>query len=49
VLPANGKEVWVLEPRRLAARLAARRVAAELSEKVGGYVGYQVRFGDVLA
>jgi ATP-dependent helicase HrpB len=40
-------EVLVLEPRRLAVRLAARRVASERGEKVGGTVGYQVRFEDV--
>jgi ATP-dependent helicase HrpB len=39
-------EVIVLEPRRLAARLAARRVASERSERVGESVGYQVRFED---
>ena len=43
----GGREVWVLEPRRLAARLAARRVAEELGEPVGERVGYQVRFDDV--
>lgn len=37
-------ECWVLEPRRIAARLAARRVAAELEEAPGGRVGYAVRF-----
>ena len=37
-------DVVVLEPRRIAARLSARRVAAELGEQVGGIVGYQVRF-----
>jgi ATP-dependent helicase HrpB len=41
------REVWVLEPRRLAARLAARRVAEERRERVGESVGYQVRFEDV--
>lgn len=40
-------EVWVLEPRRLAARLAARRVAAERNESLGETVGYQVRFEQV--
>ena len=35
---------WVLEPRRLAARLAAARVAAELEEPLGQTVGYAVRF-----
>jgi len=37
-------EVVVLEPRRIAARMAARRVAAERGEPLGGTVGYQVRF-----
>lgn len=37
-------ECWILEPRRLAARLAATRVAAELGEAVGGTAGYAVRF-----
>ncbi len=40
-------EVVVLEPRRIAARLAARRVAAERGEAVGEIVGFQVRFEDV--
>ena len=37
-------EVVVLEPRRIAARLAAQRVAWEAGEVVGETVGYQVRF-----
>ena len=37
-------EVVVLEPRRIAARLAARRVAWEMDEEAGETVGYQVRF-----
>lgn len=40
----GGREVWVLEPRRLAAHLSARRVAEERNEKIGETVGYQVRF-----
>lgn len=44
---AAGREVWVLEPRRLAARMAARRVAAERNERVGETIGYQVRFDEV--
>jgi ATP-dependent helicase HrpB len=35
--------VLVLEPRRLAARAAARRMAATLGEEVGATVGYRVR------
>ncbi|MFM2152147.1 MAG: hypothetical protein RL199_582 [Pseudomonadota bacterium] len=40
-------EILVLEPRRLATRLSARRVASELGEPVGRTVGYQVRFEEV--
>ena len=40
-------ELWVLEPRRLAARLAAARVSEELGEPVGRRVGYQIRFDEV--
>jgi len=38
----DGK-ILVLEPRRLAARAAARRMAGELGEKPGETVGYRVR------
>lgn len=41
---ARDGEILVLQPRRIATRMAARRVAAELGEDVGGTVGYQVRF-----
>ncbi|MGF1529891.1 MAG: ATP-dependent helicase C-terminal domain-containing protein [Puniceicoccaceae bacterium] len=37
-------EVVVLQPRRLAARMLAARVADELGVEVGGLVGYEVRF-----
>jgi ATP-dependent helicase HrpB len=40
-------EVIALEPRRLVARMAARRVAEERGEKLGATVGYQVRFEEV--
>src|SRR5689334_4750818 len=40
-------EILVLEPRRLAAKLAARRVAYELDEPVGRTVGYHFRFEKV--
>jgi ATP-dependent helicase HrpB len=41
---AAGKKLIVLEPRRLAARAAAARMAATLNEAVGASVGYRVRF-----
>ncbi|WIG96684.1 ATP-dependent helicase HrpB [Myxococcus sp. SDU36] len=43
----QGKEIIVLQPRRLPTRLAAQRVSEELGERVGESVGYQVRFEDV--
>ena len=47
LLPVTRGQIVILEPRRLAARLAARRVAQELHSRVGELVGYQVRFEDV--
>jgi len=41
---ARSGEIVVLQPRRIAARMLARRVAAERRCKTGGEVGYQVRF-----
>ena len=38
-----GRSIVVLEPRRLATRAAARRMAALLGEDVGDTVGYQTR------
>lgn len=38
-----GGRVVMLEPRRLAARAAARRMADLLADEVGGLVGYQTR------
>lgn len=35
--------IWMLEPRRLAAKAAAQRLAAELGEPLGQRVGYSVR------
>ncbi|HEY2329359.1 MAG TPA: ATP-dependent helicase HrpB [Verrucomicrobiae bacterium] len=37
-------QVVILQPRRLAARLLAARVAQELNVKLGEEVGYQIRF-----
>jgi ATP-dependent helicase HrpB len=44
---AGDKEIVILQPRRLATRLAAARVAEERGQKLGDAVGYQVRFDDV--
>ncbi|MBL9105049.1 MAG: DEAD/DEAH box helicase [Myxococcales bacterium] len=43
-LAGEGRDVLVLQPRRLAARMSAQRVAETLGERVGGRVGYHVRF-----
>jgi ATP-dependent helicase HrpB len=43
----GGREIVVLEPRRLATRLAASRVAEERDERLGETIGYTVRFEDV--
>ena len=40
-------QVVVLQPRRLATRLLAKRVASELGVKLGDEVGYQIRFENV--
>ncbi|MEU6485222.1 ATP-dependent helicase HrpB [Streptomyces sp. NPDC046887] len=42
-LAADGARVLVAEPRRLAVRAAARRMAWLLGERVGGRVGFTVR------
>jgi len=39
----TGQTIVMLEPRRLAARAAAERMAAELGERVGETVGYRIR------
>jgi ATP-dependent helicase HrpB len=40
----SGRSILILEPRRLATRMAARRMAVILDEPVGQTVGYRVRF-----
>src|SRR5689334_1137221 len=39
----EGGRIIMLEPRRLAARAAAHRMAATLGESVGQTVGYRIR------
>ncbi len=43
------RRILVLEPRRLAARAAAERMAQSLSERVGDTVGLRVRFGSKIS
>jgi len=40
----KGQKIWMLEPRRLAARSVAARMAEQLGEELGQTVGYRVRF-----
>ena len=42
-------QVLVLEPRRMAARMLARRVAEERGTRVGEEVGYRVRFESMVS
>ena len=46
---AKDKKILVLEPRRLAARAAAARMASTLGENVGDTVGLRVRFGSKIS
>src|SRR4051812_25250270 len=45
-LLGNG-QVVILQPRRLATRLLAARVATERNSRLGDEVGYQIRFENV--
>jgi len=44
---ARDGQVVILQPRRLATRLLASRVAQELGVQLGSEVGYQIRFENV--
>jgi len=39
-----GQKIIILEPRRLAARMAAKRLSEIAGDSVGGLVGYRIRF-----
>jgi ATP-dependent helicase HrpB len=39
----DGRRIIVVEPRRIAAKAAARRMSALLNQEVGGTVGYRMR------
>ena len=39
-----GKKIIILEPRRLAVRMAAKRMSDIVGEPVGGLIGYRIRF-----
>ena len=44
-----GKKILMLEPRRIAASGAAKRIAFLLGEKVGERAGYRTRFGSAVS
>ncbi|MDA9425714.1 MULTISPECIES: ATP-dependent helicase HrpB [Bradyrhizobium] len=46
---ARNRKIIVLEPRRIAARASADRMAKSLGERTGETVGYRVRFGSKIA
>ncbi|HEU0145522.1 MAG TPA: ATP-dependent helicase HrpB, partial [Bradyrhizobium sp.] len=46
---AKGKKIIMLEPRRIAARASADRMAKTLGERSGETVGYRVRFGSKIS
>ncbi len=43
----EGKKIVMLEPRRLAVRASASRMAEQLGEKVGERIGYQVKMESI--
>jgi len=45
----QNKKIIMLEPRRIAARASAERMAKTLGEPVGQTVGYRVRFGSKIS
>ncbi|MBA2742809.1 MAG: ATP-dependent helicase HrpB [Chthoniobacterales bacterium] len=42
-------EVVILQPRRIAARMLAARVASERNSRLGDEVGYQIRFENIVS
>ena len=44
LIKLTSKQVWVLEPRRMAAVAAAQRIAEEQGWQIGDQIGYSVRF-----
>ncbi|WP_291851417.1 ATP-dependent helicase HrpB [Bradyrhizobium sp.] len=45
----QGRKIIMLEPRRIAARASAERMARTLGERAGETVGYRVRFGSKIS
>lgn len=49
LLPPSTGQILLLQPRRIAARAAARRIAEERGVPLGGEIGYSVRFDQKLS
>lgn len=47
--PDDGRQILLLEPRRLAARASARRMAALLGESPGQTIGYRMRMDQAVS
>ncbi|MGV2333685.1 MAG UNVERIFIED_CONTAM: hypothetical protein LVR18_06040 [Planctomycetaceae bacterium] len=47
--PAFSQQIVMLEPRRIAARTAAARMAGERRERPGLTIGYRVRFEEAVS
>jgi ATP-dependent helicase HrpB len=45
----KGRKIIMLEPRRIAARASAERMAKTLGERAGETIGYRVRFGSKIS
>lgn len=45
----NGLKIIMLEPRRLAARMAAKRMSELAGDVVGGLIGYRIRFDNKIS
>lgn len=45
----TGQKIVILEPRRLAARMAARRMSGIAGDRVGGLIGYRIRFDTMVS
>ena len=43
---SHGRQIVHTQPRRIAARTVAERIAAEMGVRLGDEIGYQVRFTD---
>ena len=47
--PRRQLRIGHTQPRRIAARTVAQRIADELNTSLGGLVGYQIRFNDTVS